>query len=77
MKKEPRLPKDGKWSCMFTDNNLHYCEIDSPYHCYGPALADCHEDLDGCLYIGNGEYGSQVNFCPKCGFKANKPIDNS
>jgi len=52
----------------------HYCEIPYKYHLYGAAIEDCHEDQDGYLFVSNREYGSQVNFCPMCGYKAKKKI---
>ena len=48
----------------------HSCELDSDYECYGVAITTCYEGDDGRLWAGNGEYGSQVNFCPVCGFEA-------
>ncbi len=55
--------------------DIHHCYLtDSKYHGYGVAIDDCFEDQDGYLYAGNGEYGSQVNFCPMCGHKAPKQI---
>ena len=38
--------------------------------CYGTAFNVCIEDKRGRLWVHNGEYGSQVNFCPVCGYKA-------
>ncbi len=54
---------------------FHYCEVPSIYHGYGPAINDCFEDQDGFLFVSNGEYGSQVNICPICGYKAKKMIE--
>lgn len=53
---------------------FHYCEIPFKYHSRGSAIDDCVEDLDGCLFVGNGEYGSQVNYCPMCGYEAKNKI---
>jgi hypothetical protein len=39
---------------------------------HGPAITDCWEDDDGSLWVENGEYASQVNYCPYCGYKAVK-----
>jgi hypothetical protein len=39
---------------------------------YGAAVYDCEEDLDGRFWVGNGEYISQVLFCPFTG----KPAPN-
>jgi hypothetical protein len=49
---------------------LHSCEGNLPLDGYGAAVTGCQEDAEGRLWIGNGEYGSQVAFCPYCGFKA-------
>lgn len=48
----------------------HECAGDLPQEGYGPAIENCFEDEDGKLWAGNGEYSSQVAFCPYCGFKA-------
>lgn len=54
----------------------HYCALPRPpgRHGYGPAVDDCAEDADGTLHVGNGEYGSQVNYCPVCGYRATVQI---
>lgn len=49
---------------------LHECGINSPEDAYGAALTGCFENKKGELWAGNGEYGSQVNFCPQCGYEA-------
>lgn len=52
---------------------LHRCDL-SMLRCYcGSAVTECSEDEDGTLWAGNGEYESQVNFCPGCGYKAKVP----
>lgn len=38
--------------------------------CYGVAIDHCTEDDEGIFWAGNGEYRSQVNFCPFCGKEA-------
>lgn len=53
-------------------NKKHSCEKGLPYGAYGSAICDCVENSEGELWVGNGEYKSQVNFCPFCGFKARK-----
>lgn len=47
----------------------HQCKFRTVSENYGVA-ADYCEEADGKLWIGNGEYRSQVNYCPYCGFKA-------
>lgn len=41
---------------------------------YGEAVDYVHEDDNGFLWVGNGEYGSVVNYCPICGFKAKQQV---
>ena len=52
------------------DSKRHDCEIDSPHGSYGAAVDHCYEDDKGRLWVSNGEYTSQVKFCPECGFRA-------
>jgi len=37
---------------------------------YGEAVRYCEEQADGKLWVSNGEYDSQVNYCPFCGYAA-------
>jgi hypothetical protein len=53
----------------------HDCKLDSPSEGYGAAIDDCYEKNDGTFWAGNGAYGSQVNYCPVCGAKAPKQIE--
>ena len=46
-----------------------------PSSLYGEAVAAVIE-IDGKLFVTNGEYASQVNFCPWCGQPAAKPVDS-
>lgn len=55
----------------------HFCEIPEKSHCHGPAIEFCFEDLEGYLFVTNIEYGSQVNFCPMCGYKAKKFLSDA
>jgi len=55
--------------------NLHLCYIPCKQHLYGAAIIECAEDLEGRLFVENGEYGSQVNYCPMCGYEAKVKID--
>lgn len=61
--------------CEKDYKRFHYCEVPCKSHGYGAAIDECIEDLDGRLFVSNGEYGSQVNFCPVCGYKAKKTIE--
>lgn len=78
--REPNYPAYEKgqksWDEKLKEAGLHCCEIDTPQHCYGRAITDCCEDLDGYLFVSNAEYGSQVNYCPMCGYKAKRSVDD-
>lgn len=52
----------------------HQCTMNSPFDTYGPAITDTYELSNGTLWAGNGEYESQVNFCPRCGYAAKVKI---
>jgi hypothetical protein len=41
---------------------------------YGPAITTCWEDENNALWVGNGEYSSQVNYCPNCRFESRYDI---
>jgi len=58
-----------------SDGNRHLCFIPCKQHLHGAAIDECFEDEDFFLFVNNGEYGSQVNFCPFCGYEAKKKID--
>jgi hypothetical protein len=58
---------------MTDEKTTHKCELDSPYRPYGPAILEVFEDDEG-LWAENGEYCSQVNYCPVCGYEAKKKI---
>lgn len=51
----------------------HSCKGVLPHNNYGEAIDSCDENDGGELWVGNVEYGSQVAFCPYCGFKAATP----
>lgn len=58
----------------------HYCVGELPSTNCGDAFVLCYEDDRGALWVTNGEYGSQVAFCPYCGTAASakptvEPID--
>ena len=48
-------------------NQNHHCGS----RCFadGEAVCECYEE-NGKLFVVNGEYKSQVNYCPFCGYKA-------
>ncbi len=52
------------------DAPLHRCFGVLPNDAYGAAIDSCIEDSKGELWVDNGEYASQVNFCPYCGYRA-------
>jgi Protein of unknown function (DUF551) len=39
------------------------------------AVTECAEDKAGTLWVSNGEYDSQVNFCPFCGYEAKVKVE--
>ncbi len=55
---------------------LHRCDMKDAYPeaGYGAAVTTCMEYKDGTLWVDNLEYGTQVNYCPACGFKARKQV---
>lgn len=57
---------------------LHECdrpELASTDVGYGQAVDTCFEEEGGELWVANGEYCSQVNYCPFCGYGAKKKIE--
>lgn len=58
------------------EDNLHHCEREtSKEEGYREAITVCYEQQDHSLWAGNHECGSQVAFCPYCGYEARiKPI---
>jgi hypothetical protein len=60
-------------------NGIHYCDPPVGYSIqrdrpYMEAFDQVYVQEDGSVWIGNGEYVSQVNFCPWCGKKAEKQL---
>lgn len=56
----------------------HECPaITTPDLDYGPAITEILESEDGEFWATNGEYTSQINYCPWCGLKAPKQIENA
>lgn len=47
----------------------HACRFDMPSAGYGGAINECDEDPCGHFWVSNGEYSSQVAYCPSCGAK--------
>jgi hypothetical protein len=52
----------------------HRCDISSMDGAHGPAISTCYED-EGHFWVDNGEYASQVNYCPVCGQQAPNPAE--
>lgn len=53
----------------------HKCEGRLPSDGYGQAIETCYGNEHGEYWVDNGEYGSQVCYCPYCGAKApSQPI---
>lgn len=56
------------------EENRHNCSLKNfSWGEAGPAIVSCKEDESGELWVSNGEYATQVDFCPGCGFKAKTP----
>ena len=53
-------------------DSIHDCSCRLPDGSYGAAIDSCYElpMKPGKLFVTNGEYVSQVFFCPFCGEKA-------
>lgn len=53
----------------------HRCEGTTPHDGSAAAIAVCAERADGTLWVqdGKGHHGSQVAYCPYCGFQATLP----
>jgi hypothetical protein len=51
---------------------LHKCAGHFPSASYGSAIDQCREFEDGTLWVDNDEYSNRVNFCPYCGYRAQK-----
>jgi hypothetical protein len=67
--KQPVLTRES-------NGKRHLCFIPCKSHLHGAAIEECFEDKVFNLFVSNGEYGSQVNFCPMCGYEAiNKIIE--
>jgi len=57
--------------------NKHRCKKDHNEYgeSYGVAINFVYEDQNDCLWAGNGEYLSPVDYCPFCGYKAINGIE--
>ncbi len=55
---------------------IHQCDppVVNPNRDHMEAFDTVYINPDGTMHISNGEYGSQVNFCPWCGKKAAKQL---
>lgn len=53
---------------------LHIHEFDLPHGITGACIKRCHESTEGELWVSNDYEGSQVNFCPECGYEAKKKV---
>lgn len=52
-----------------------YFNYKSPDGLYGPAVTTVSMDEEGKMWVENGEYKSQVNFCPFTGTPAEKQME--
>lgn len=53
----------------------YYLRYSTPENTYGGAVDTTMEEQDGTMWVTNGEYTSQVNYCPITGKKAIKQVD--
>lgn len=67
-RKEPNCTRENY-------KDKHYCELKEISNLHGPAIDYCYEDQIGFLFVCNNEYGSQVNYCPVCGYEAKVKIE--
>ena len=51
----------------------HFCRAYTWDGDFGPAIEICVEYENGRFVVGNGEYSSEVFFCPFCGVQAPSP----
>lgn len=68
-------PKDQYADFSEPPTQQHNCTLFSPYREYGIAVDVCYENSDGTYWVSNYEYASQVNYCPVCGAKAPKQVE--
>ena len=55
-------------------DNEHLCgDEDCIFGGYGEAITGCKE-INGELFVGNGEYVSAVKYCPFCGISLEKKL---
>jgi hypothetical protein len=56
----------------------HYCKAPESAMSdgWGIAIDECYENNREEFWVTNGEYGSQVNYCPYCGAKAPVQIES-
>ena len=60
------------------ETSQHECNGDNYPECmYGPAIGWCIEYPAGEFWVSNGEYASQVNYCPYCGTKAPIQVESN
>lgn len=52
-----------------------YFTYKSPDELFGPAVTTVLMDEEGKMWVENGEYSSQVNFCPFTGTPAKKQME--
>lgn len=52
-----------------------YFHYKSPDSLYGPSITTIYMEDDGKMWVENGEYASQVNFCPFTGTPAETKME--
>ncbi len=51
---------------------IHIHDFDFPCGDTGRCIKRCHESPNGELWVSDDYRGTQVNFCPACGYEAKK-----
>ena len=59
---------------VFPDDDFDHQDMLNGSGFFGPAILAVIEDDDGRMFVFNGEYASQVNYCPYTGQRATMQI---
>lgn len=54
---------------------IHVHDFEFPSGMTGSCVKRCHESPEGELWVSDNVRGTQVNFCPACGYEAKKKVD--
>jgi len=73
--KTKNKPEEYNFPRWHKEGGYYHYQLNRPYKMYGGAITRCWEDEEGQFWVDNGEYCSQVNYCPYTGTKAPKQIE--